>query len=83
MPGAITFPINQRLLSGGLSVTDRQVADAMSTAFDHLKMVIEPGGAVALAAALSGKLDLKGRTIAVTASGGNVDRATFIKALAD
>jgi threonine dehydratase len=53
----------------------------MLQAFVHLKLVIEPGGAAALAAALSGVLDCRGRTVAVVASGGNVDPATYIEAL--
>ena len=54
----------------------------MATAFAALKLVIEPGGAAALAAVLSGKLDIKQRNVAVIASGGNVDPATFARALA-
>src|SRR5690242_20133353 len=81
-PGALTFPINRRLLKGSLAVSDDEVLAAMATAFADLKLVIEPGGAAALAAALSGKLDLKGRTVAVIASGGNVDPATFARVLA-
>ncbi|HET7594616.1 MAG TPA: threonine/serine dehydratase [Stellaceae bacterium] len=82
MPGELTFPINRRLLAGALAVSDDEVLAAMAAAFAELKLVIEPGGAVALAAALSGKIELKGRTLAVIASGGNVDPATFTRALA-
>jgi threonine dehydratase len=82
MPGELTFPVNRRLLKGSLAVSDDEVLAAMATAFAELKLVIEPGGAAALAAALSGKLDLKGRNVAVIASGGNVDPATFARALA-
>ena len=82
MPGALTFPINRRLLAGGFAVSDDEVLSAMATAFSALKLVIEPGGAAALAAALSGKLDIKQRNVAVIASGGNVDPATFARALA-
>jgi threonine dehydratase len=78
----VTFPINRRLLAGGLAVGDDEVLDAMATAFADLKLVVEPGGAAALAAALSGKLDIKQRTVAVIASGGNVDAVTFARALA-
>jgi len=53
----------------------------MAAAFDALKLVVEPGGAVALAAVLSGKFPIAGKTVAVTASGGNVDRETYIAAL--
>ncbi|MEO0412844.1 MAG: threonine/serine dehydratase [Pseudomonadota bacterium] len=72
-PGSLTFDINQHTLVGGLSVTDAQVKEAMRFAFDSLKLVVEPGGAVALAAALSSKLDLARRSVGVVLSGGNVD----------
>jgi len=77
MPGELTFPINHRYLTGGLAVSDDQALYAMTLAFQTLKLVIEPGGAVALAAALFGHLDIKGKTVAVVASGGNVDPATY------
>lgn len=76
-PGALTFPINQRLLAGGLVVSDDEVRDAMRFAFTALKLVIEPGGAVALAALLSGKIDVRGKIVAIVVSGGNVDREAF------
>jgi threonine dehydratase len=53
----------------------------MRVAFEDYKLVLEPGGAAALAAVLSGRLDIKGKTIAVVASGGNVDRAAFAAVL--
>ena len=81
-PGELTFAINQRLVKAGLAVDDREVALAMAVAFNDFKLVVEPGGAVALAAVLSGKVDIKGKTMAVVASGGNVDRETFSAALA-
>ena len=77
MPGELTFAVNAHLLAGGLTVTDAEVASAMRAAFRHLKLVTEPGGAVALAAALAGKLPTRGRTIAVVISGGNVDADLF------
>jgi len=80
-PGLLTFPLNRALLAGGLAVTDAEVATAMAFAFRTLKLVVEPGGAVALAALLSGKLPVEGRTVAVILSGGNVDWATFRAAL--
>jgi threonine dehydratase len=80
-PGEITFAINRRLLAGGLAVSDEEVLAAMRVAFADYKLVVEPGGAAALAAALSGKLDLKGKTVAVVASGGNVDAEVFAEAL--
>ena len=80
-PGRLTFAINRELLAGVLTVSDREVEAAMARAFRDLKLVVEPGGAVALAAALAGKLPLAGRTTAIILSGGNVDPATFISAL--
>ena len=53
----------------------------MRFAFEHLKVVAEPGGAVALAAVLAGKVDAQGRTVGVVISGGNVDPAVFARAL--
>jgi threonine dehydratase len=82
MPGEITFPIGRRLLAGGYAVSDAEVMHAIAVAFAELKLVIEPGGAVALAAVLAGKLDAKGKTLAAVASGGNVDRELFQRALA-
>ena len=80
-PGDITFPLAQQLLGPGLVVSDEEVLDAMEVAFREFKLVLEPGGAVALAAALTGKLPVKGRAVAVVCSGGNVDHATFKRAL--
>jgi threonine dehydratase len=81
MPGAVTFPINQRLLAGGLAVSDAETAQAMAVAFTEFKVVLEPGGAVALAAALSGRLDCRNKTVVVVCSGGNVDAALFAAAI--
>jgi threonine dehydratase len=80
-PGEITFAINRKLLAGAFAVSDREAAQAMAVAFADYKLVVEPGGAVALAAVLSGKYAIKGRSVAVVASGGNVDRETYIAAL--
>ena len=81
-PGALTFSVNQRLLKGGLVVTDTEVAEAMCYAFANLKLVLEPGGAVTLAAVLSGKLPAEGRTLGIVCSGGNVDPELFTRVLA-
>jgi threonine dehydratase len=81
MPGELTFAINRELLAGGLVVTDAEAERAMATAFHYFKLVVEPGGAVALAAALAGKLPVSGRAIVVVASGGNVDPAHFASVL--
>ncbi len=80
-PGELTFQINRRLLAGGLAVNDDEVRHAIAFAFRYLKLVVEPGGAIALAAVLAGKLALEGRTAAVVLSGGNVDPALFAPAI--
>jgi threonine dehydratase len=81
-PGRMTFALNHRLIAGGLAVSDELVAAAMAYAFRTLKLVLEPGGAVALAAVLSRRLDARGKTVAVVLSGGNVDARTFGEVLA-
>jgi len=80
-PGALTFSINHERLAGGVAVSEAEVLRAMRFAFEHLKVVAEPGGAVALAAVLAGKLETKGRVVGVVISGGNVDPAVFARAL--
>ena len=80
-PGALTFRINRAALAGGLVVDDAQALEAMRWAFRHLRLVLEPGGAVALAAVLAGMRPLQGRTIAVVCSGGNVDPDLFARCL--
>jgi threonine dehydratase len=72
-PGELTFEINRRLLAGGLVATDDEVRRAIAYSARVLKLVVEPGGAVALAAVLAGRLDVRGRTVAVILSGGNID----------
>ena len=76
-PGENTFKINKKLLSGGLTVTDYETAIAMRTAYHEFKIIVEPGGAVALAAALTGKLPFRKKQIGVICSGGNVDLNTY------
>ncbi len=81
-PGEITFPILKRFVRGGFSVTDDDVAETISWAAKYLKLVIEPGGAAALAAVYTRKIKAEGRTIGVTLSGGNIDPslyATFLR----
>jgi len=80
-PGELTFEINRRLLAGGVAVTDAEVRSAIAFAARTLKLVVEPGGAVALAAVLAGKLDGQGRTVAVVLSGGNIDDALLVEIL--
>lgn len=81
-PGQITFPILQRLCGPGLVVTDDQALHAMALAFTRLKLVLEPGGAVALAAALFCPDQISGDAVIAVASGGNVDAEVFAQALA-
>ncbi len=80
-PGELTLSVNRQLLAGGLVADDTAVLDAMRAAFLELKVVVEPGGAIALAAALSGAFDCRGKTVLVVLSGGNVDPEQFAEAL--
>lgn len=76
-PGALTFQVSSVLVGEGAQASDSEVAAAVSFAFRELKLVVEPGGAVALAALLNGRLDAAGKTVAIVLSGGNVDPETF------
>ena len=78
-PGELTFPINRELIGEGLIASDIEVAAAVRYAFNELKLVVEPGGAIGLAALLAGKLDVKGRVVVGVLSGGNVDAELFSK----
>jgi len=84
-PGKLTFPINAALVDGGLVLDDDTVCRGTHAAFAEFKLVLEPSGAIALAALISGALkpafEPAGKTVAVVASGGNVDPATFTDAL--
>lgn len=80
-PGDITFPILKRLCGAGVVVSEEDALHAMALAFSRLKIVIEPGGAVALAAALFHNRDIEGEALIAIASGGNVDDAVFCRAL--
>jgi threonine dehydratase len=82
IPGEITFAINGKLLSGGVTASDEEVGAAMAFAFRELKLVVEPGGAVGLAALLAGRIDAHGRNVVVVLSGGNVDADLFAKLIA-
>ncbi|MDK4737143.1 threonine/serine dehydratase [Rhizobium sp. CNPSo 3490] len=77
IPGQLTFPIGRKHLSAGLSVTDEEVKAAIRFAYGELKLVVEPGGAVALAALLAGKVNVAGKRVAILLSGGNVDANKF------
>ena len=80
-PGDLTFQILNELNVGGLVVSDQATVHAMLVAFQAFKIVLEPSGAIALAAALEQKVNLKGKTVAVICTGGNVDPNLFQKAL--
>ncbi|MEI2807409.1 threonine ammonia-lyase [Albidovulum sp.] len=80
-PGQITFPILRRLCGPGIAVSDDQALAAMAAAFDRLHIVLEPGGAVALAAALYRPGEVAGEAVIVVASGGNVDPALHARAM--
>lgn len=76
-PGEMTWALNRRQLAGGLAVSDAEVVRAMVFAWRELKLVVEPGGAVALAALLSGRASYRGRCVAIVLSGGNADPDAF------
>jgi threonine dehydratase len=78
-PGELTFPITSQLIGQGLTASDAEVAAAVRYAFEELKLVVEPGGAIGLAALLAGKLDVKGKVVVGILSGGNVDAELFAK----
>ncbi|OUS16000.1 pyridoxal-5'-phosphate-dependent protein [Rhodospirillales bacterium 47_12_T64] len=80
-PGELTFSLNRTFVEKGLVVTDEEVRRAVKFAFNTLKLVVEPGGAVALAAVLHNKIDTKKKAIALTLSGGNVDPSVFKECL--
>ena len=78
-PGELTFPITSKLIGQGIVASDAEVADAVRYAFNELKLVVEPGGAIGLAALLAGKLDVKGKVVVGVLSGGNVDADLFAR----
>ncbi len=80
-PGELTFAINRARLAAGVVVSDAEVMAAIAFAFSQLKLVVEPGGAVCLAALLSGRFDASGQVVGAVLSGGNVDPAAFVRAL--
>ena len=82
MPGEITFAINGKLLGGGVTASDEEVGAAIAFAFRELKLVVEPGGVVGLAALLSGRLDAQGKNVVIVLSGGNIDADLYAKLIA-
>ena len=81
-PGNITFAINRRLIGQGITASDEEVARAVAFAFRELKRVVEPGGAIGLAALLAGRVDVKGKVVVAVLSGGNVDPELFHRLVA-
>jgi threonine dehydratase len=82
IPGELTFAINGQLLSRGVTASDAEVAAAVGFAFRELKLVVEPGGAVGLAALLAGRIDTRGKNVVIVLSGGNVDADLYAKLIA-
>jgi threonine dehydratase len=81
-PGELTFAINRNLLSGGLTATDEEALAAVAFAARRLKLVVEPGGAIALAVALQGRAPKPARNVVIVCSGGNIDDELLRQALA-
>ena len=81
-PGEMTFEINRRRLEGAIVVSDDDVRAAVAYAYRELKLVVEPGGAVGLAALLAGKLETAGKSVGIVLSGGNIDVDQFCSILA-
>jgi len=80
-PGKITFKINKALIKKGLTVTENQVLKAVNYAYKNLGLVVEPGGAVALAAILNNKINIKKKTVIAVLSGSNIDPLVFKRAI--
>ncbi len=78
--GALNLAILQRYAKGGLAVSDKQALQAVAYAFSELKLVVEPGGAVAIAALLSGQIELRKKSALVYLSGGNMDIDMLLRA---
>jgi threonine dehydratase len=81
-PGELTFAINRALIGEGVAASDEEVGRAVAFAFRELKLVVEPGGAIGLAALLAGRLDVRGKVVVAVLSGGNVDPELFHKLVA-
>jgi threonine dehydratase len=81
-PGRLTFEINRTLIGHGVSATDEEAGRAVAFAVHELKLVVEPGGAVGLAALLAGKIDVRDKVVVTILSGGNVDPELFSRLVA-
>lgn len=82
-PGSIGFALNSASNTRAVAVSDAEALAALAFAFNELRLVVEPGGAVALAALLTGRLGAAGRTVAIVLSGGNIDTALLARALTE
>ncbi|MFZ0171140.1 MAG: threonine/serine dehydratase [Acidimicrobiales bacterium] len=83
VPGALTFPINQANLDGVVLVSEDDIVAAMRFCFEAMKLVVEPSGAVCIAALLNGAVEARGARVGLVISGGNVDIARFVQLTAD
>jgi len=81
-PGQLTFPITSRLIGKGVTASDAEVEAAVAFAWRELKLVVEPGGAIGLAALLAGRPSVKGKVVVAILSGGNVDPELFSRIIA-
>jgi threonine dehydratase len=82
IPGELTFAINSRLLTQGITASDAEVGSAVGFAFRELKLVVEPGGSVGLAAVMAGRIDVSGKNVVIVLSGGNVDADMYARLIA-
>ncbi len=82
IPGEVTFPITSKLIGEGVAASDAEVGRAVAFAYRELKLVVEPGGAIGLAALLAGRPEVKGKIVVAVLSGGNVDTELFNKLIA-
>ena len=80
-PGELTFPLMKKYCGEGIVVTDEEVMKAIALAFTRLRIVVEPGGAVALAAALFHPKKCNNDPLIAVVSGGNIDPDIFRKAI--
>ena len=81
-PGVVTWEINKKLVGEGVNASDEEVGRAVAFAFRELKLVVEPGGAIGLAALLAGRVEIKGKVVVAVLSGGNVDAELFHRLIA-
>jgi threonine dehydratase len=83
IPNTTTFPINHALLAGGVTASDAEVRAAMRFAFEHFKIVTEPGAVIGLAAILNGQIPIKDKAVATVITGGNIAPQRFAELVED